>query len=68
MGEGHDENADKIKHLFQGIWSLDDWDSQGVKEVIEKAIENPHSYVIKPMKEGGGNNFYDEEVKTILTT
>lgn len=35
--------------------------------MVAKAIENPSRYVIKPQKEGGGNNFYGEAVKTMLT-
>ena len=31
-----------------------------------KAILKPHDYVIKPQKEGGGNNFFDQEAKDLL--
>lgn len=27
---------------------------------------NPSNYVLKPQREGGGNNLYDEQVKTFL--
>jgi hypothetical protein len=37
-----------------------------VQKVIAKAIEDPSKYVIKPQKEGGGNNFYGESVRTML--
>lgn len=68
----HPEEAENIKHIFKGIWTLEDIDRQGpegdeIRRVIELAKENPHSFVIKPQKEGGGNNFYDEEVKEMLT-
>lgn len=37
-----------------------------VNEIVEKAIENPTDFVLKPQKEGGGNNFFDEELKENL--
>ena len=30
------------------------------------AIRNPHDFVLKPQKEGGGNNYYDDEAKDLL--
>ena len=52
---------DSIKILFKGIWSLEDLHKSGaeVNSIVDKAIKNPHSYVLKPQKEGGGNNFFD---------
>ena len=66
----HPENFDEVKHLFKGIWTLEDIDNpeSNLHEVIKKAIENPHGYVLKPQKEGGGHNFYDDEVKVKLET
>jgi hypothetical protein len=29
-------------------------------------IANPNDFVVKPQKEGGGNNFYDEEAVKLL--
>ena len=60
--------ADKIKHIFKGIWTLEDIDKPDseVPSIIKKAIESPHNYVIKPQKEGGGHNFYDDDVKKLL--
>lgn len=38
-----------ISHLFKGIWSLEDFDTDvSVGSVIKMAIENPHNYVMKP--------------------
>lgn len=30
------------------------------------AIENPEKFVLKPQREGGGNNLYGEEIKATL--
>lgn len=66
--EGHSKEAEDIKCLFKGIWTLEDIDKEGseIQEIVRKAKENPRNYVIKPQKEGGGNNFYNEEVKEML--
>ena len=31
-----------------------------------QAIEHPENYVVKPQREGGGNNFYGEDVRRVL--
>ena len=33
-----------------------------VKDIMLKAIKHPHDYVLKPQKEGGGNNFFDGDI------
>ena len=49
------------------MWSLENYEDQPeVQEIVAKAIANPHDFVVKPQKEGGGNNFYDEEAKNLL--
>lgn len=34
--------------------------------MIQKAIKEPHNFVMKPQKEGGGNNFFDEDIPRLL--
>uniref|UniRef100_A0A7S3FTU8 Uncharacterized protein n=1 Tax=Strombidium rassoulzadegani TaxID=1082188 RepID=A0A7S3FTU8_9SPIT len=49
------------------MWSLEDYEnSKEVQDIVQKAIDCPKSYVVKPQKEGGGNNYYDEEAKELL--
>jgi hypothetical protein len=33
------------------------------KENIEKLLNNTDDYVLKPQREGGGNNLYNKEIK-----
>jgi glutathione synthase len=33
---------------------------------MRDAIEKPNNYVLKPQKEGGGNNFFDDEIPPLL--
>ncbi|KAF6145213.1 hypothetical protein GIB67_041408 [Kingdonia uniflora] len=57
------ENKDDIAQLrksFAGLWSLDD------STVINVAIERPELFVLKPQREGGGNNIYGQNVSETL--
>lgn len=47
------EDIVKLRKCFAGLWSLDDSD------VVSKAIERPHLFVMKPQREGGGLIFSD---------
>ncbi|KAG6585763.1 Glutathione synthetase, chloroplastic, partial [Cucurbita argyrosperma subsp. sororia] len=50
----------KIRRCFAGLWSLDD------KDIVRKAIEAPDLFVMKPQREGGGNNIYGDDVRKTL--
>ncbi|KAK4480438.1 hypothetical protein RD792_013511 [Penstemon davidsonii] len=57
------ENKDdiaKVRKCFAGLWSLDD------STIVKDAIERPGYYVMKPQREGGGNNIYGDDVKLAL--
>nr|XP_043634541.1 glutathione synthetase, chloroplastic-like [Erigeron canadensis] len=57
------ENKDdivKLRKCFAGLWSLDDSDA------VKNAIEQPGAYVMKPQREGGGNNIYGDDVSETL--
>ncbi|XP_010255817.1 PREDICTED: glutathione synthetase, chloroplastic-like isoform X2 [Nelumbo nucifera] len=57
------ENKDdisKLRKCFAGLWSLDD------SSVVKNAIESPELFVLKPQREGGGNNIYGDNVREIL--
>ena len=65
---GSDETTATLKNLFKGLWSLEDLNKEGaeVNAVVEKALQNPEEFVLKPQKEGGGNNFFDAELRENL--
>ncbi|KAF3784108.1 Glutathione synthetase [Nymphaea thermarum] len=50
----------KLRKCFAGLWSLDD------QNVVEDAIARPELYVLKPQREGGGNNIYGDAVREKL--
>lgn len=56
-----DENKIKrVQEIFTGLYSLDK--NEGGDEVVKKILENPEAYVMKPQREGGGNNIYGNDI------
>ncbi|XP_075739387.1 glutathione synthetase isoform X4 [Rhipicephalus microplus] len=56
--------ANSIRATFTGLYSLD-LTPQGHK-AAEEAIAHPRNYVLKPQREGGGNNVYGDDVRNKL--
>lgn len=56
--------TEELQSCFAGIYSLD------VTEEGEKnaamACADPEKFVLKPQREGGGNNFYGQQIRTAL--
>ncbi|PSS10160.1 Glutathione synthetase [Actinidia chinensis var. chinensis] len=50
----------KLRKCFAGLWSLDD------SSIVKDAIERPEFYVMKPQREGGGNNIYGDDMRKAL--
>ncbi|XP_050415263.1 glutathione synthetase isoform X2 [Patella vulgata] len=53
-----------IQSTFVGQYSLD-MGEEGDK-ALNMAVSNPDQFVLKPQREGGGNNLYGEEMKEFL--
>nr|CAD7448498.1 unnamed protein product [Timema bartmani] len=53
-----------VREIFTGLYSLD-FDKFG-EEAIQLALANPDKFVLKPQREGGGNNVYGEKVREEL--
>jgi glutathione synthase len=49
-----------------GLWSLDSPSDPSTASVIQDAIQNPDRYVLKPQREGGGNNLYGPDLSSAL--
>lgn len=50
----------RLRATFTGLYSLDqEDDGDGIMAV---ALKNPEKYVMKPQREGGGNNFYGDDI------
>ncbi|KAG2563848.1 hypothetical protein PVAP13_8KG368900 [Panicum virgatum] len=50
----------KLRKSFAGLWSLDN------EEIVKSAIEKPDLFVLKPQREGGGNNIYGHDLRDML--
>lgn len=49
-----------VKEIFTGLYSLDK--NEGGEEVVKKILANPEAFVMKPQREGGGNNIYGIDI------
>lgn len=57
------EHAKTLRTSFAGLWSLtrSEMTDEAVAAVAD-ATAHPEDYVMKPQREGGGNNFYGAEL------
>eukprot|EP00092_Neocalanus_flemingeri_P081177 GFUD01101330.1.p1 GENE.GFUD01101330.1~~GFUD01101330.1.p1 ORF type:complete len:500 (+),score=134.48 GFUD01101330.1:58-1500(+) len=61
---GDKAQIESVRDIFTGLYSLDH-DEVGNKS-YEAAIRSPEKFVLKPQREGGGNNVYGEDIKPFL--
>lgn len=54
--------------LLAGLWGLDNLDDPQTAEVLQQAEEQPDVFVLKPQREGGGNNLYGADAQQKLRT
>ncbi|CAD5216616.1 unnamed protein product [Bursaphelenchus xylophilus] len=59
------EVIDLVRSTFAGLWGLETND-QVTLDVIKDAKEHPERYVLKPQLEGGGGNYYGDEIREKL--
>ncbi len=59
-----------VRNAFAQIYTLDDVIEFEGKTMlaIEAAIAQPEKFVLKPQREGGGFNLYDEDIRQCLTS
>lgn len=59
------QKIEQIRGIFTGLFSLDN-DEEG-NRAFQAAMKNPDRFVLKPQREGGGNNIYGQEIKEFLS-
>ena len=52
------EEVSKVSEFFTEMYPIVTLES----EILSKVRENPSDWVLKPQREGGGNNFYDQDI------
>ncbi|KAJ3290546.1 hypothetical protein HDU79_003161 [Rhizoclosmatium sp. JEL0117] len=58
-------NAVHLRTCFTGLFPLDQ--SPAGISAYEEALKNPSRYVVKPQREGGGNNIYTTDIPAFLS-
>mmetsp|Transcript_18308 Transcript_18308/g.36892 ORF Transcript_18308/g.36892 Transcript_18308/m.36892 type:complete len:523 (+) Transcript_18308:301-1869(+) len=54
-----DEEEELLSSSFAGLYALGEGDDSAA---VEAALANPRDFVLKPQREGGGNNLYDDDL------
>jgi glutathione synthetase len=62
------DEALRLRASFAGLWELGENMSPEAALAVEGALTSPDNYVIKPQREGGGNNIYGADVRHALLT
>jgi glutathione synthetase len=62
------ETAPRLRETFAGLYGPEDPipTPAGELPAWRAALAAPQRYVLKPQREGGGNNFYDEDIPRVL--
>jgi glutathione synthase len=58
-----EEDVRAMRSVFAGLYALDGEDAAAA---VELGLNTPESYVLKPQREGGGNNLYGEALRAQL--
>lgn len=58
------EDIEALRHTFTDLYPMDD--SELGKKAQALARDHPEGYVLKPQREGGGNNIYRENIPPFL--
>mgnify|MGYP002626335741 FL=1 len=55
-----------IIRFFGGIYYIRDMSQENINDLFNKIKLEPNKYILKPMKEGGGNNITGEKLKELI--
>uniref|UniRef100_A0A182W4L8 Glutathione synthetase n=1 Tax=Anopheles minimus TaxID=112268 RepID=A0A182W4L8_9DIPT len=61
---GDESKIEAIRDIFTGLYSLDQ--HEGGDEAVALALADPERFVLKPQREGGGNNVYGADIPAAL--
>ena len=55
-----------LLRFFGGIYYIKDMDQEKQKELFSQIKADPNKYILKPMREGGGNNITGDKLKELI--
>jgi glutathione synthase len=63
-----DENSNLLRKSFAAQYAMGPYDTLSIdgKQAMEQAISDGSNWVLKPQREGGGNNYYKNELSKFL--
>ncbi|KAE8293108.1 Glutathione synthetase [Larimichthys crocea] len=61
---GQPQIVEQIRATFTGLYTLD-MGPEG-DQAVAMALANPDKFVLKPQREGGGNNYFGEDIVRVL--
>lgn len=56
------KESDQVFQTFAGLWGLE-LGKDSAEKAIESVYKNPKNFVLKPPREGGGNNYYADDTE-----
>jgi hypothetical protein len=59
------EMVNRVSHCFAGLWGFDSEEKE-FRERVQQVRAHPHQFVLKPQREGGGNNYFDADILSLL--
>jgi glutathione synthase len=59
------QDAADMRRVFAGLYALD---GENAATAVAQGLADPEGFVLKPQREGGGNNLYGEELTAALQT
>lgn len=57
-----------IIRFFVKIYYLQEIEPEKQKELFKEILSDLNKYIIKPQKEGGGNNYYSQDIKKVISS
>lgn len=62
------KECEALRSVFAGLYNLSEAEGTktSVKDVVDLAIRSPSRYIMKPQREGGGNNIVGSELSRSL--
>ncbi|KAL3286958.1 hypothetical protein HHI36_001444 [Cryptolaemus montrouzieri] len=58
------KKIEAVKEIFTGLYGLD-FDELG-DQAVQMALDDPERFILKPQREGGGNNIFGAAVRTTM--